>query len=252
MSNWKLIDKTFIYDNTFEGFLTIVFNVFETKLKPVKIVSRDNFTETLIDNIEVVQTDLEKSERVFIGILEKISDKTLYTLYTAFLSYNQDKELNILEYIILGFHYGPEIENMLHIDSVLFIQKLVKQVGYEVQRFRGFVRFSKINSDLFYSKISPDNNILEQVGNFFKNRLSNQNFIIHDEKRNIAFLYNTKSYTIVNAKDLQISNFSNEETLYKELWKSFVKTIAIKERKNPRQQLSFMPRRYWKNMFETE
>lgn len=252
MSDWKLISKAYIYDNTFEGLLTIVFNVFETKLKPVKIVSCEKFTPTFIDNTEIIKTDLVKSGRVFNGILEKISDSTLYNLYTGFLSDNENKELNILEYIILGFEHGPKIDNMLHFDSVLFVQKLVKQVGYEVQRFRGFVRFTKINNNLFYSKICPDNNIIELVGKFFTKRLSNQNFIIHDEKRDIAFLYNTTDYTIVDASTLQIPKFSDEEILYKELWKTFFKTIAITERKNSRQQLSYMPRRYWKNMFETE
>jgi len=252
MLNWKHLDKTYIYDNTFEGLLTIVFLVFETKVKPVKIISKENFTPTLIDNVEEITTDLNKSERVFNGILKTMSEKTLYYIFTAFLSFNPEKEINILEYIILGFKHGPNIDNMLTFDSVLFIQKLAKQVGYEVQRFRGFVRFTKISNDLFYSKICPDNNVLELVGKFFTNRLSNENFIIHDEKRNIAFLYSKSNYTIVDASNLQIPECSHEEILYKQLWKTFFKSIAINERRNSRLQLSFMPKRYWKNIFETE
>ena len=30
----------------------------------------------------------------------------------------------------------------------------------------------------------------------------------------------------------------------------FFKTISIKERKNPRCQMQFMPKKYWKNLLE--
>ena len=37
-----------------------------------------------------------------------------------------------------------------------------------------------------------------------------------------------------------------------ELWKSFFKTIAIKERVNKKCQQNFMPKKYWKNILEME
>ena len=36
--------------------------------------------------------------------------------------------------------------------------------------------------------------------------------------------------------------------MYQELWKMFFKTISIKERKNPRYQMQFMPKKYWKDL----
>ena len=39
MSNWKLINKTFIYDGGFEGLLTIVFDAYVNKTLPQKIVA---------------------------------------------------------------------------------------------------------------------------------------------------------------------------------------------------------------------
>ena len=37
-----------------------------------------------------------------------------------------------------------------------------------------------------------------------------------------------------------------------ELWKSFFKTVAIKERLNKKCQQNFMPKKYWKNILEME
>jgi probable DNA metabolism protein len=43
---------------------------------------------------------------------------------------------------------------------------------------------------------------------------------------------------------------SDREMFYQALWKSYFKNIAIGERKNPRLQRQFIPRRYWKNLVE--
>lgn len=251
MPNWEYIDKTYVYDGSFEGFLTVVFLVFETRKKPAKIASEIDFTPSLLDNPENITTDLDESSRVFNGIISKISDLTLHYIYEAFLSNDSKKELNILEYLILGFEKGPSVDNELSIDSILYVQKLSKAVGLEKQRLKGFVRFVKFDNDLFYSGIEPDNNILEDLGKHFARRLSTQNFIIHDKKRRIAFLYNQKEYMIIDVNKIDLPKISEEEKLYQDLWKTFFKTIAIKERTNKRLQLGFMPKRYWKNMFET-
>ena len=37
---------------------------------------------------------------------------------------------------------------------------------------------------------------------------------------------------------------------FQDLWRTYFKAICIKERMNPRKQLSDMPRRYWRYMTE--
>lgn len=43
---------------------------------------------------------------------------------------------------------------------------------------------------------------------------------------------------------------SDNDQLFQELWRTYFRTICIKERMNPKKQLSDMPRRYWKYMTE--
>ena len=47
-------------------------------------------------------------------------------------------------------------------------------------------------------------------------------------------------------------NYNNKEKNTEELWKSFFKTIAIKERENRKCQQNFMPKKYWQNILEME
>lgn len=116
----------------------------------------------------------------------------------------------------------------------------------------GLLRFIEIGDNLFYASIHPDNNIIENLGHHFIRRLPTQNFIIHDKNRNIAFLYNTKEYKIVDSTLLTVPNISENEKKYQELWTAFFKTIAIKERTNSRLQMQYMPKKYWKDLVELD
>lgn len=114
----------------------------------------------------------------------------------------------------------------------------------------GLLRFIEIGDNLFYASIHPDNNIIENLGQHFIRRLPSQNFIIHDKNRNISFLYNTKEYKIIDSTLLTIPDISEKEKKYQELWIAFFKTIAIKERSNPRLQMQYMPKKYWEDLVE--
>ena len=43
---------------------------------------------------------------------------------------------------------------------------------------------------------------------------------------------------------------SENDKIFQNLWRTYFKAICIKERMNPKKQLSDMPRRYWKYMTE--
>ena len=45
-------------------------------------------------------------------------------------------------------------------------------------------------------------------------------------------------------------DISDEEQKYQELWSSFFKTIAIKERTNQRLQMQYLPKKYWQDLVE--
>ena len=253
MPDWEHIDSVFLYDGTFYGLLTIVFDSYCSNKVPVKICSEEEYVYNLLDKTCYIETDAAKAKRVFDGIIKNLSIDTLYTAHKAFLSGQKNKEMPILKYLMAGFKFGPNINNMLAIDYVMDTMKLSKNTGFEAHRLKGLVKFRFINNNLYYAPIHPDNNVIEIVGYHFTKRLPNQNFILHDKNRNIAFTYNTREYSIMDVPtDFKIPEYSEEEKLYQELWKTFFKTIAIKERTNPRLQMQFMPKKYWQDLVEME
>lgn len=250
MSGWKLINKTYIYDGTFNGFLNIVFECFCNKIIPSKISSIDNYVPNFLDNIYNVNTNEEKAKRVFNGIYNSIGYDAIYNSFYAFLSNNIEKEINILKYICNGFEIGPKINNKITISYVLNVINMRKRTLSECHRLKGLLRFVETENGIFYASIHPDNNILEPLGHHFIRRLCNQNFLIHDKNHNLCFLYSKNNYQIVDDKSFIMPKISNDEEKMQKLWQTFFDTISIKERKNPRCQMQFMPKKYWKDLIE--
>lgn len=250
MSNWKLINKTYLYDGTFNGFLTIVFDCYTNKTLPQKIDSQADYIPNFLDKTEIIETDSQKAQRVFIGIEKNICWEALYNSYYAFLCEEKDKEMYLLKYLCNGFDIGPKINHMLTLSYVFKVINLKRRSFGECHRLKGLLRFQEVGENLCYASIHPDNYILEPLGQHFIRRLPSMNFIIHDKNRNLCFIYNTKEYRIINSQNIKIPTISEDEKRYQELWKMFFQTIAIQERKNSRCQMQYMPKKYWKDLIE--
>ena len=89
------------------------------------------------------------------------------------------------------------------------------------------------------------------IAEHFKERLSDQPWIIHDAKRNVFALYDTNQ-VIFTKEDISVYTDNGADETFEELWKSYFKAIAIENRKNPKLQKQFLPRRYWKNLTEMQ
>ena len=249
MYKWKSIDIAYIYDGSFNGLLTIVFDSYISKTIPSRIVTEESEI-SLFFKYTISKTDEEKANRIYNGIIKNISSHCLYTAYHVFLSDDKNKETDIVKYLLLGFQIGNKIDHLLTNELVLKLEKISKRVFGEYHRLCGLLRFIELKNGIFYAKIHPDNNVLELLGHHFISRLPTQNFIIHDKKRNIALLYNTKEYLITEAENLKITLLSEKELLFQNLWRTFYNSIGIKERKNSKLRMKCMPKKYWQDLIE--
>ena len=232
------------------GLLTIVFDTYSTKTLPQKIVSKDKYISNFLDKTIFIETDYNKSQRIFNGIKQSICHQALYNAYYAFMAEDDNKEMNILKYLCDGFSVGPEINNKITISYVFKVINLRRRALAECHKLKGLLRFQEIGDNLCYASIHPDNNILEPLGHHFIKRLPSMSFIIHDKNRNLCFIYNNKDYRIISSENIKLPSTTSSEIAYQELWKLFFKTIAIRERTNSRCQMQFMPKKYWQDLIE--
>lgn len=244
--------KTLIFDGSFEGFLTAIYDSFYMRTMDIEIHNSLTHHPNFLNMEVLVETDNIKAEKVYNSIQTNLHGNILRQIYYLYLYDNNETFTLAFKYLKLAFKYGPSITLAKNNDIIILVDKYSRRVTLEAHRFTGFVRFKEVASMMFYSKITPDYNILPLLINHFTNRFSDESFIIHDYNRELAIFYN-KSESIIaplsKEKGDEISNNSTNED-YEKLWKSFYKSTTIKERPNPRQQRNYMPKRYWANLNE--
>lgn len=244
--------KIYMYDDTFEGLLTTIYNAFYDKSSSIDIYGISNYDCPLLleENIEVI-TDEKKFRKVKYAIIDKIDILALKKLYMTYLSNHKNKGMIIYKYLKIAFKLGHDVHNFLNIDAIRIVDNISRQVSIESHRFEGFVRFNYIDDKFLYSSIEPDNDILELLGDHFKNRFPREYFIIHDISREKALIYNTAFYEIIEMNKDAYEKLKFHDDEYMNLWKAYFKSTTIEERKNLKLQCRMMPKRYWKHILET-
>ena len=248
----------FLYDNTFEGLLTSVFDAFFRKQFPEKIVSEGTqlplFSETFM-----VITDTEKAERVLTGLQKKLSKSATQMLFVCFLSEMEEVPTLIFNYIRKALLSEKSIELNFADDDVLKLSKIYKKVQWEAEHMRQFVRFQKTADGVFFAIFEPMYNVLPLASEYFEERFADQQWIVYDIKRGYGLYYDLEKTEIVRFENLQVSHKTGQlspdkldeyELAFQQLWKDYFKSITIKERINPKLHRQHLPKRFWKYLTE--
>ena len=236
----------YLYDDSFMGLLNLINYLFKNKIIPTNI--KNEYYETnLLD--KTYYPTIEKDNNLVNRIINKIGNYAFITIYNVYQSNNKNKELLIYEFLLNALKYKDKICFRLDLECVNNSLKVSRYVTKEAHRFKGFIRFKEIKSGILYSEIEPENNILLILSNHFKNRLKNEYWIIKDNKRNIISIYNKKDFYILDSNDFNI-DINLKDDCYEDMWKNFYNTIGIKERKNDKCRMNFMPKKYWKYILE--
>ncbi len=158
--------------------------------------------------------------------------------------------------------------------DVLAVRNTCRRVLHEQLRMKQFIRFQKAKDGTYLAVVSPDHNVLPLITDHFSNRFNDQPWLIYDAKRHYGYYYSLtpnpspkgegSKYKVIRVTfedeasvPFDLSNgkmdadiLSENDQLFQDLWRTYFKAICIKERMNPKKQLSDMPRRYWKYMTE--
>ena len=157
---------------------------------------------------------------------------------------------------------------------MLAVRNTCRRVLHEQLRMKQFIRFQKAKDGTYLAVVSPDHNVLPLITDHFSDRFNDQPWLIYDAKRHYGYYYSLtpnpspkgegSKYKVIRVTfedeasvPFDLSNgkmdadiLSENDQLFQDLWRTYFKAICIKERMNPKKQLSDMPRRYWKYMTE--
>jgi len=252
--------NTVLYDGTFPGLLTAVFEIYEYKILEPVIYKNGITSGGLFGNSHQVQTDPQKSTRVYKKLVEKLSKNSLGQLYKTFLSELKDIENVLLRYIRYVLRSGHGVENDFSDPDVLMVLQTSRKVAREKHRMEAFVRFQLTKDQLYYSIIQPDFNVLPLICKHFKNRYADQRWLIYDALRKYGLYYDGEKVEEVEmnfSADLKTNQhvkalYDDKEELYQKLWQQYFSSVNIAARKNMKLHIQHMPRRYWKHLVEKQ
>jgi len=248
---------TIIYDGTFEGLLTVVFEIYERKLQQVKIHKEEWRDGALFETVLTVITDQTKATRVLKGLKERLSPEGLKRLYNTHMAEMTDSDKILLGYIRHVFDSEKNIEEDYGNKYVLRLSELTKMIGRERHRMEAFIRFQKLSDGTFYAGIEPDFNVLPLLINHFRDRYTDQKWIIYDLKRKYGIYYDLDKVEYIEVEFSTDGDRSKlpaiyfeDEQLYQHLWKNYFNSVNIPSRKNMKLHLRHIPKRYWKHLTE--
>ena len=211
--------------------------------------------ELFCEYVEVEETE-HKAAAVEKLIRRHLGQKSYWDIYHAALSEDKEKGNAILGTMLAARKIPDSTRIMEHLGhpKVEKVFELSRSVGGEAHNYKGFLRFRELENGVLYAEITPKNQVLTCIAPHFSDRLPLENWMIYDKTHRMFVVHEAKKKWVLvwdEGVDLSISDrISEKEKEYANLWKSFCKTIAIKERTNPRCQLQHLPLRYRPDMVE--
>lgn len=244
----------YLYDGTFEGFLTAVAWARRRKEIPEGITRTAPEQGGLFLQVVPVETDYDLSQTICKQVLDSISPFSFRVVYRAFLSETEGVEMALFNYLDIGWREGKRIDGMLTHKLVMPVRAIARRVMSEAHRMKGFVRFGQVAEGCYYARLEPDYQILPLIAPHFADRFSDQHWIIHDTRRGCAIIHDAtrKPWLIAELDLLRNPDFTSDERFYKDLWKKYFTRLAVKERFNPVLQSQHLPLKYRKYLVEME
>ena len=253
----------YVFDNTLDGLLTAVFDSFFLHQQPEMLLAEGEQLPLFAQEPHRVVTDREKAERVWKGLGKYLSKEGLHMITVSWLSEERTLNQPLFNFICEVFRLKVKgLEQNASDPNVLEVRNTCRRVLHEQLRMKQFIRFQKAKDGTYLAVVSPDHNVLPLIIHHFQDRFNDQPWLIYDAHRHYGYYYDGKivihvtfdneaavPFDLTNGK-LDANVLSENDQLFQQLWRTYFKAICIKERMNPKKQLSDMPRRYWKYMTE--
>ncbi|RZJ74740.1 MAG: DNA metabolism protein [Flavobacterium sp.] len=252
----------YVFDGSFEGLLTAVFDFYDQKPGEVQLVWDRLHQPTMLEESVFIDNDEEKAKRVWTGLCKKMGKDWQQIFYKTHLSEDAQTFQDLFNLARYIFDNPAGAEKNFGNPYVMAISKMERKISRERHRMKAFIRFQKTADGMYYCPIEPDFNVLPLVATFFKNRYADQQWIIYDVKRKYGLYYDLHKVTEITYEFvanidtkktvLPAELLDTKEELASLLWKDYFNSVNIPARKNMKLHIQHVPKRYWKYLNEKE
>ncbi len=245
-----------LYDGTFAGLLTLFDAVVERVDRiPEEIVATNRHSDhqnDLFIEDRLIETDSAGAVRAARRLGR---NRSLFALmYHAFLS-----ELPGIERSLVVLARGSidrgQLDAPAFDEAVLRAEEGRRRLLHEAERFLGILRFVKRGDDLWVAEMEPDCRLLPVIAPSFVERMHTGRWYIIDRKRHELAFYDGTHLHFGSADEgapfdtTAESDTRGDETM-QNLWRDYVRHIAIEDRTNLALQQHFLPKKYRRYLTE--
>ena len=240
-------EMIYTYDGSFEGFLCCIFDSYANN-EALTAITNDEDSAPILFPVRTIQTDSGHAGRV-LRKLRKLSPYGEELVRRGFLTCMEDREIRLYRLVVKLLREGPGFLRNFSDETLHPVAAAVRHLNGEAHLLKGFLRFSELGG-ILGSEIEPKNRVLPILRGHFCARYQNEKFFIYDRTHHEALFYAAGKAVIRPLADFQMAPPDETEAAYRLLWKRFYDTVAIRERENPKLQMTHMPKRYWATMTE--
>lgn len=242
-----MTEMVYYYDGSFEGLLCCIFDSYANKEVLTAIYRDEDDLPTLFASRRI-----ETNHNHAMRVLRRVVKESAYAtelLQKGFLTSLPEKEICLYRMVVRLLKDGSGFLKNFSDETVYPIASAVRHLNGEAHLLKGFVRFSELGGFLG-SEIEPQNRVLPLLRSHFCSRYREERFFIYDRTHKEALFYADGKAVIQPLEFFEMAPPDETEAAYRTLWKRFYDTIAIKERYNPKCQMTQMPKRYRTTMTE--
>ena len=230
----------FVCEDSLDGIFTGIYDAWDSRYghENVKLIIDSEETMELFSRYVEVGADGEKAEKVARTLKRRFGDEVFEMICQAAASFAPEKADALYRVVVKGLSMpdGRKVMDALADPNVCRVFELSRQAGYEAHHLTGFVRFQELKGGILFSRIRPKNNALTLIGPHFADRLPQENWVIYDEGRKLFLMHQAGGcWGLMRGRTLNesfLSQISQEEEQFRQLWKLFTKSISIQAREN--------------------
>ena len=255
-------DQRYCYlcEDSLEGIFSAIYRAYEDRHghKANEIRIRETaFNQELFCEYIAVETDFDRALKVARTVQRDISRPAYEFIQRSAISCIPEKADDIYRFIQYGLAIGGRIMDCLTLPFVQTLYDIDKRVYNEIYHWKEFLRFQELADGSLFARINPKSNLLPWLADHFADRYSGEDWVIADTvHRTVLFHRKDQGCMYAAMEEVDFDElslpYSEDEKDMQKLWKLFVDTIAIKERKNRDLQRQLLPLWFRKYMKEYE
>lgn len=207
----------------------------------------------LFDEYIHVDADEKKAESVSRSVWSQISPELYWDISYALLSFEKDALDTVYRVLVLGFHFGACVSDMLQYKDVVRFYEIKKLVSKEVHCFREFLRFDQVDNKIYVAHFEPRSRVVMPVASYFADRMPSEYWMIIDDTHGEAIVHpkDEECYLrVLTDEEIQALSSTEQEDFYTRLWRKYFHTMGIRQRKNKACQNNHFP--LWMRKHVTE